>query len=411
MRSRHPVRAALGAGALLILAVLPALSAPSAPRARAPRNLLANPGFEAPLVGHDWMPAGWDTSQSGLPTVFFGRDTFVAHGGEYAISVANLSTLYPMWHNWNQSLVVGREAWGKDAVFSVWTRSNGLQGRAYILLQAYRDTISKMSKVWNVEREEAARRLEINKVDDPLLSFGWARRYFDEPETGWVKREVRVHVAPSTNMLFVRCGVFGTGQVIFDDASLTLEPARPPAAPEPGQNLLADPGFEGDGHAWEWVMLPYEGHRVWADTTVAHTGRASMTAEGGMSGMVQARAGVAQVVGNRNLAGKRVRLSGWVRTDSLKSVAALLLYAHTVSRGMVKDAVPTQYSANTDWTFTSIEADLPWDTYEVWAWLQYTAPATGRVWWDDAKLEVIGESPRPAPKRATGSRASGAAGR
>jgi hypothetical protein len=394
MRSWLPVRAAvLGA---LYLALLAAVSATFA--APAARNLLGNPGFAAPLAGHDWMPASWDTSESGLPTVFFGRDTFSAHTGEYSISVANLSTLYPMWHNWNQSLVVGREAWGKDAVFSIWTRSNGLQGRAYVMLQAYRDTISKMAKVWGVDRDDAARRMEINKVDDPLISFGWSRRYFDEPETGWVKREVRVHVAPSTNMLFVRCGVFGTGQVMFDDASLTLEPARPAPPPRPGENLLVDGDFEGDGHAWEWVMLPYEGHRVWTDTTVAHGGRASMTAEGGMAGMVSARAGVAQAIDHRGLAGKRVRLSGWVKTDSLKSLAALLLYAHTVSRGMVKDAVPTQYSMNTDWTYTSIEADLPWDTYQVWAWLQYTAPATGRVWWDDAKLEVIGESSQPKPR-------------
>ena len=72
------------------------------------RNLLANPGFEAPLGDHPWMPAGWDTFPSALPTVFFGRDTFLVHAGRYAVSVANLSTYIPMFHNWSQTLLVGR---------------------------------------------------------------------------------------------------------------------------------------------------------------------------------------------------------------------------------------------------------------------------------------------------------------
>ena len=86
-------------------------------------NLLANPGFEDPLGNHPWMPAAWDTLDSGLSTVFFGRDTFLVHGGRYAVSVANLSMLYPMWHNWSQTLVVGPELWGKDVELTMWTRS------------------------------------------------------------------------------------------------------------------------------------------------------------------------------------------------------------------------------------------------------------------------------------------------
>ena len=94
-------------------------------------NRLANPGFEATLPGHEWMPAGWDTSWSTLPTVFFGRDTSIAHEGRYAVNVANVSTLIPLWHNWSQTMVVGPETWDKDLVFTAWTRSNGVQGRGY----------------------------------------------------------------------------------------------------------------------------------------------------------------------------------------------------------------------------------------------------------------------------------------
>jgi hypothetical protein len=56
----------------LVLATLP-ITASAAPA----RNLLTNPGFERSLPGHDWMPAAWDTSDAGVTTAFFGRDTLL----------------------------------------------------------------------------------------------------------------------------------------------------------------------------------------------------------------------------------------------------------------------------------------------------------------------------------------------
>ena len=379
-----------------LAATTPAKKTPgrAASRATTGRNLLENPGFETGRSGHSWMPASWDTSNAALPTIFFGRDTFLVHGGSYAVNVANLSTLFPYWHNWSQAVPVGPEAWGKDAVFSVWTRSNGLQGRAYVLVQAYRDSVGRMAKVWGMERDEAAHKLRINKVDDPLIDLGWKREYFTDPETDWVRREVRVFVPPTVNILYVRGGILGTGQVIFDDASLTLEPARP-APPVPLQtNLLGDPGFEGDGNAWEYAMPPYEGMKVERDTTVAHSGRASITSYGGTTGMVSTRTGVCQVFSNHNLAGKRLKLTGWVRTDSLRATAFVKIYCHTL-HGMVQSDPPMLWSSNTPWTETSIEMDVPDDTYNVWVWFLYNAPAEGRVWFDDCSLVALG----PATKK------------
>lgn len=374
------------ARALLALALL-AAGAPAA--SAASRNLLHNPGFEEPLPGHAWMPTAWDTSATGLPTAFFGRDTFLVHGGRYAVSIANLSTLIPLEYNWSQSIPVGHDAWGKQAVLTVWTRSNGVRGRAFVLMQAYRDTISKMASVWKVDRDAAARRLGIHHIDDPLLSFGWERHNFDDKDTPWVRREVRVFIPPSVNMLFVRLGLAGTGQVIFDDASLTLEAAPPPAELPADTNLLADPGFEGPGDPWEYSTLPYQGHVIARDTTVAHSGRASIRFEGGTEGVLQVRSGVCQAIDNHTLAGKRLRISAWVKTDSLQGVAYVKLYAHTI-HGMVSNAVPKQFSANTDWTHTSLEMDCPPDTYEVWAWFAYNGPVPGRVYYDDCSLEIVG---------------------
>jgi hypothetical protein len=362
-------------------------------------ELLLNPGFEDSLEAHPWMPSAWDTSRTDLPTVFFGRDTFLVHSGRYAVNVANTSTLVPVWHNWSQTVLVGPESWGKDLVFSVWTRSNDLQGRAYIVLQAYRDTIGKMTKTWGIPRDLAGRRLGINKLDDPILDLGWKRAYFSDPETDWVRREVRVFVPRSTNVIYARCGLVGTGQVVFDDASLKLEAARPVPPPPLRTNLLADPGFEGDGNDWEYSMPPYLGLRIDRDTTQAHSGKACIRYTSSEAGIVQARTGVCQVLG-RNLAGQRVRISAWVKTDSLRGgMASLRLYCNSLSRGMIQSEPSQSFDLTNDWTPVSFEMDVPPDAVGVWAWFAYTVPATGTVYYDDTSLEVLGPATTTAPTR------------
>ncbi len=375
---------------LALAALAPALA--QAPASAAPsRNLLANPGFEQRQAGSDWMPAAWDTSNAGLETVFFGRDTFMVHGGNYSVNVANTSTLYWMGHNWSQTILVGREAWGKTAVFSVWTRTNGLQGRAYILAQAYRDTVTKMAQIWGVARDEALSRLGLNPLSDPLRDFGWQRIQFEDPRTDWVRREARIIVRPGTNVLFVRCGLLGTGQVLYDDASLTLEPTAPEPAIAPGVNVLADPGFEDGALAWEWSIPPFEGARIEPDTTVAHSGRVSMKCSRLEDGVVSARAGVCQPVRADALRGKRVRISGWFRGDSLTAGAFVLVASHTIQDKQVSGTTQ-QLTGTFDWTYTSTEFDVPEDAALIWAWMMLNAPVHGTLWIDDASLEILGPS-------------------
>jgi hypothetical protein len=391
MPRRLAPRIALALGALIACLAGPALAAPTG-------NLLVNPGFEDSMAGHAWLPAAWDTSSSEMPTVFFGRDTTVAHGGRYAVSVANVSTLVPRWHNWSQGIVVGPEMWNKDVVLSVWTRSNGVQGRGYVLLQAYRDTVGKMMRLWKVPRDTALAMLGFQTTTDPFVYLGAKREYFSDTETDWVRRQVRVFIPPSTNLIIARCGLFGTGQVFFDDVSLTAEKALPAPELPVGVNLLEDPGFEGNGDRWEYSLLPYDEMRCDRETTVVHSGKASVRFTGGLSGMVTARAGVAQVIGNRSLAGKRVRLTGWIKCDSLMSLAYIKIYCSTLDRAEDVGA-PGQIGNTTPWTRMQVEMDVPKDAYQVWVWLTYNAPAEGRVYFDDASLEVVGPALGSSPAR------------
>lgn len=398
-----PARFRLRAPAVLwaLVALFAPLAAHAAPAA-APRNLLGNPGFEKGAPNSVWMPAAWDTSESGLPTVFFGRDSVNVRSGQWSVNIANMSEWTPVAHYWGQEVVVGREAWGREAVLRVWTRSNGLSGRAYLAALVFRDTVGKMSKVWNVSRDEARERLDITRIDDPIMDVGWGRVYFEDARTEWVQREVRAYVPPGANSVAIRLGIMGTGQVIYDDVSLTLEPARPLAAAPVGANILTDPGFESATSLWELSIPPYDGARIDPDRDHFHGGAQSMHISGAREGLVNTRMGVCQWVDGRRLRGKHVRFSSWLRGDSLETTCFLKIYA-TGSHGRAQSPGTEQYSGSFDWKQASLEWDVPADADLVWVWVIKNVPAPGELWVDDASLEVLGPSREaPAPRRAPG---------
>jgi len=395
-----PFRASFPAVTLSLLALALSVALAGGPAHAAPaasKSLLQNGDFERTLVGHPWMPAGWDTSMADLPTVFFGRDTFLVHSGHWAVNIANMSAAFPMGHNWSQTLLVGKETWGKTATLKVWTRSNGIEGRAYILVQAYSDTATKMARIWGVDHDEALKRMGIGKIDDPLLDLAWKRVWFDDPMTDWVEREAKIQVPPGTNVLFVRCGLMGTGQVLFDDASLTLGPGASPPRYAKGQNLFVEPGFEDRGMSWDLAIPPYEGAKVTADSTVAHTGRMSMRLSDFWDGLVETRIGLGQPFDGRSLRGQRVRLSGWFKGDSLIGIAYVKIYAQGLKTHVTQSPGAELLSNSWDWKPLAIELDIPDDAVLVWANLQAGAPARGTVWIDDASFEVLGPvAPPPA---------------
>ena len=385
----HRALAALALAFVLVPAVAAAARSPK-PAA----NLLLNPGFETGLEGHEWMPADWDTSNSGLTTVFFGRDTLLRHSGQYGVSIANTSTVYRMGHNWSQTILVGPEAWNKTATFGVWTYGAGQDGRAYVLLQAYRDTVTVLSRIWGVQRDEALQRLGIAPINDPLLDFGWKGMQFDGDASGWVRREVKIYVPPFTNVLFVRCGLLGTGQIAFDDASLTLSEPDPVPHFAPDQNLLADPGFEEGAKEWEWAAPPFADVGADLDSTVAHTGRYSMRFSNVAAIPVTARVGMSQPIPGRLVAGKQVKLSAWFKGDSL-STDVYPLIGYETAGGADQEPSIHRLHGTFDWTQSEVVVNLPEETCQVWVWLMFTAPARGRLWVDDARLTILG----PVPKR------------
>ena len=93
------------------------------------------------------------------------------------------------------------------------------------------------------------------------------------------------------------------------------------------------------------------------------------------------------------LRGLQVRVEGVVADvtsrDSLKSAASIKLYATSLA-GDYDVAAPSLINNTAPWTKLTLEMDVPHDTYQLWGWLLYNAPAEGKVYFDDASLEVLG---------------------
>ncbi|HEV8479340.1 MAG TPA: hypothetical protein VGR66_00985, partial [Candidatus Eisenbacteria bacterium] len=198
----------------------------AAPAAAAPlgTNLLANPSVEE---GTLLSPTGWDSSITQVPTARFGWDQAEAHDGKRSLYIINTGNVIPVWFNWSQTLAGVNHLGGKELTLRAWVKTRNLSGKAYLLLQAYRDTVLIESMKQGVPRLRMRDLMHIKPADDPQLEMGWARKQISGNHDDWTPLEVKVFVPPSTNMVFVRGGIFGVGEVWFDDFSLTAGPATP----------------------------------------------------------------------------------------------------------------------------------------------------------------------------------------
>jgi hypothetical protein len=388
--------ALLGAGlAGGLLAVPPAHAADA-------ENLLRNASAEA---GTLVSPTGWDTTLSDLPTVRFAWDAETAHGGGRSLYVLNTSDVIPLWHNWSQTLLGVNELGGKELTLRAWVKTGTVTGKAYLLLQAYRDTVLLEAAKAGMPRLQKRQEMNIKPVDDPQLELGWSRKQISGDHPEWTPLEVRLYIPPSTNVVIVRGGLLGIGEAWFDDFSLTPGPARPERPFPLGKNLLADPGFEGNLDEWDFSMPPVEGLRIRADA-VAHSGLQACLIESQRRWRMEMWSHVFQVFNTRTLSGKRVRLSGWYKAQDLKNTFACFSVYATGMYGTFHPVVSNAWSGTSDWTFATYEIDIPANTYTVWVRAVLNTGA-GKVWFDDLKFEVLGDSPRPAATSSAKKKAPG----
>ena len=374
--------------AVLLFAV-PAL----AQDARTATNLLVNPGAEE---GGLFSPTTWDTTVAGVPTVLFYWDPDVKRSGSRSLSVVNAGDAIPVWHNWSQIVPGARKFVGRDVELTAWAKSQQMSGRGYIIVQCYRDTILLHAIERGISRDQARKELGYKYADDPQLETGWSRRYFSTDLDQWTELKARVYVPPTTNVILVRCGIFGAGQVWFDDFVLRDVPAK--ATPLPlGQNLLANPGFERPFDDWEFSLPPTPQAGIVPDSAVAHSGRFSARLESPNRPAFPTFMNASQVFNARSLSGKRVRFSGWCKLENMTMGSAYLNVYSTGAYGVDGTIASESFSGTHDWKFYAADYDVPKETYTVWARAGVSANPGG-VWWDDLKFEVLGDAPKNGPR-------------
>ncbi len=373
------------------LLVVAAFATPALAQGKSP-NLLLNPGMED---GGLFSPTSWDTTVAGVPTVLFYWDPDVKRSGNRSLSIVNAGDALPVWHNWSQIIPDSRKLVGKDVELSAWVKSTQMSGRGYVIVQCYRDTVLLYAIENGVSREHARNAMGFKYADDPQLELGWARRYFSADLDEWTELKTRVYVPPSTNLVIVRAGIYGSGQVWFDDFTLTALPARSTAL-SLGKNMLANPGFEQPFDAWEFSMPPTPQAAIVPDSSVAHSGRFSARFSSPNRAAWQTYMNTSQVFNARNLSGKRVRFSGWCKLEDLKLGSAYLNIYATGMYGVDGTLASESFSGTHDWKFYAVDYDVPKDTYTVWARAGVDA-VPGVCWWDDLKFEVLGDTPANGP--------------
>jgi hypothetical protein len=291
---------------------------------------------------------------------------------------------------------------GSELTLRGWYKSRDLGGKAYILLQAYRDTVVIEAIKAGVPRRIMREHMGYTPQKDPAVEMGWKRQYVSGDKGEWTPIEVSLKIPPSTNVIYVRAGVYGVGQAWFDDFSLVARPGKADPPIPMNENLLADPGFEGNFDVWDYSLAPVEGVLIRPDS-VARTGLQSVLIEAQKRAQLALWSHAYQVFHSTRFSGKRVRLSGWMKLEGLENSYALLTVFSTGLYGTMQSLGSESFSGTKDWTFSSVEFDVPKDTYAIWARAAVNT-AKGRVWYDDLRFEIIGDATgdqSPPPKQSS----------
>jgi hypothetical protein len=151
-----------------------------------------------------------------------------------------------------------------------------------------------------------------------------------------------------------------------------------------------------------WTLLSTADYRASIDQKVAHGGSASLLLAS-VSG--DARAGaVRQIVGARAYLGKRIRLSGWLKTNGAEPAAALWLRIDMnngdyVLDGMLARSPSRDAAANANgWARYDIVAAVPADAMGISFGVR--AEGRGELWADDFSLsEVNAKTPTTTIER------------
>lgn len=168
---------------------------------------------------------------------------------------------------------------------------------------------------------------------------------------------------------------------------------------------MEEPGVAAPAFPWGWyspeLESPAAERQARLDSTVRHGGRRSLRID-------RARGGEAWIgssdLSTRGLPGRRIRVTGWARTEGLRDGAAVLR-VETMEDGYRTIRVDSMPGAGlrgtTGWTRLALETVL--DSGAAYLGVGMQVSGNGTAWFDDLVLEVDGRrvAAEPGPARPT----------
>ncbi|HEY0151711.1 MAG TPA: erythromycin esterase family protein [Longimicrobium sp.] len=169
---------------------------------------------------------------------------------------------------------------------------------------------------------------------------------------------------------------------------------------------MEQPGIAAPAFPWGWYSpeldSPAAEREARIDSTVRHGGRRSLRIERTRAGS-PAWFGVSDL-STKSLTGRRIRLTGWARTERLQGGAAALRVEMVGGdyQPIRVDSMPDAgLRGTTGWTRLALETVM--DTSAAYLVVGMQVSGTGTAWFDDLVLEVDGRriAAEPGPARAT----------
>ena len=330
------------------------------------------------------MPLHWLGGSAGYDFVY---DTDAPHGGKKSGKLVWTRDSAPPAGAWTVcGQTIPAASWrGKRVRFAGWIRTNAAapDGGGGLWLRA-------------------------DDASDNVVAFDNMSGFEVSGTSGWTRCEIVLDVPQSTHRLAFGMILSGGGAGWCDDlelaeagpsalCSVDTSMADPPLAESTGKaNLDFEGGADTEGRPAGW-RGGGRGFTPSVDTKVFHAGKASarVSATELVAAHPQAGTGVVRALPADPYRGKRVRVTGWLRTEKLslepEAGAALALVVAGPGKFEVlamDDMEGRHLHGDCDWTNCAIVLDVADAAKSLVLAIGLQGP--GSVWVDDIRIEVVG---------------------
>jgi hypothetical protein len=169
----------------------------------------------------------------------------------------------------------------------------------------------------------------------------------------------------------------GRWQILAEHTSTIPKPIEPVIA---GMPIGWRRGPDGSGDQYQ----------ITVDTSIKHSGKASASLKFACGSDSDAWAYLSQNIAADDFRGKRVRLSGWLKTNDVTG-ASLIMRVDGERQMLAFDNMDNRtIKGTTDWKWYSLVLDVPVAAKQIF--LGVLPRGRGQTWADDLKLEVVDQS-------------------